>query len=201
LKQRHRTTATQKATYQALHDVKTALNGEIPSSRYWINHDKDEIEALRKIIAESDNIVFSGEAGVSTESGILDFRSVDGLYNQEYDYPPEVILSATFFKNNTKEFYRFYRNKMLVNGIKPNQTHITLANLERKNKLKAVITQNIDNLHQLSGSKNVLELHGSTHRNFCTECKKPHGIEIITESEIPACECGGIVKPDVMMKW
>lgn len=182
---------------QALLDVKAALNGETPSSRYWVKH--AEIETLKKMIAESDNIVFFGGAGVSTESGIPDFRSVDGLYNQEYDYPPEVILSAGFFRSNTKDFYRFYRNKMIVPGIEPNQAHLTLAKLEHENKLKAVITQNIDGLHQKAGSKNVLELHGSTHRNFCMECAKPHSIDIILDADIPVCGCGGIVKPDIVL--
>ena len=157
------------------------------------------MEELKNIIEKSDNIVFFGGAGVSTESGIPDFRSVDGLYNQEYDYPPETILSASFFKNNTKEFYRFYKNKMLISGIEPNQAHITLARLETEQKLKAVITQNIDGLHQMAGSKNVLELHGSVHRNYCMKCKKSHGIDIILEMDIPVCECGGIVRPDVVL--
>ena len=186
---------------RALQDVKMALNGESPSSRFWINHREmqPEIEALKKIIAQSDNIVFFGGAGVSTESGIPDFRSVDGLYSQEYEYPPEVILSASFFMNNTEEFYRFYRKKMICENIKPNQAHFALAKLERENKLKAVITQNIDGLHQLAGSETVLELHGSTHRNFCMKCKKSHSIEIIQAIALPTCECGGIVKPDVVL--
>ena len=182
---------------QALLDVKSALSDESPGSRFWVNH--REIGALRKIVAESENIVFFGGAGVSTESGIPDFRSVDGLYNQEYDYPPETILSSGFFKNNTKEFYRFYRNKMIIDGIKPNQAHLRLAKLEHENKLKAVITQNIDGLHQMAGSKNVLELHGSVHRCYCVECMKPRSLDIITEMDVPMCECGGIVKPDVVL--
>ena len=157
------------------------------------------MEELKRMINESDNIVFFGGAGVSTESGIPDFRSVDGLYNQEYDYSPKTILSSTFFKNNPKEFYRFYKNKMLITGIKPNQAHITLARLEYEDKLKAVITQNIDGLHQMAGSKNVLELHGSVYRNYCIKCKMSYGIDIIMEMDIPICKCGGIVKPDVVL--
>ena len=159
----------------------------------------NEIEKLKKIIDESDNIVFFGGAGVSTESGIPDFRSVDGLYNQEYDYPPEVILSASFFKSKTAEFFKFYKNKMIAKDVNPNAAHLALAKLEQQKKLRAVITQNIDGLHQMAGSQNVLELHGSVHRNFCMVCRKPHGIEIILESEIPKCACGGIVKPDVVL--
>jgi len=159
----------------------------------------NEIELLKKIIDDSDNIVFFGGAGVSTESGIPDFRSVDGLYSQEYDYPPEVILSSGFFKNNTKDFYKFYRNKMIIKGIKPNQAHLALAKLEHEKKLRAVITQNIDGLHQMAGSKNVLELHGSIHLNYCMKCRKQHSIDIILEADIPICECGGIVKPDVVL--
>lgn len=170
---------------QALLDVKAALNGETPSSRYWVKH--EAIELLKKMVAESDNIVFFGGAGVSTESGIPDFRSVDGLYNQEYDYPPEMILSATFFQSNPTDFYKFYRNKMIIPGIKPNPAHLTLAKLEQENKLKAVITQNIDALHQMAGSKSVLELHGSTQRNYCVDCKKSHSIERILTDGIPLC--------------
>jgi len=162
---------------QALTDAKQALSGETPSSRYWVNH--KAIATLKKMVAESDNIVFFGGAGVSTESGIPDFRSVDGLYNQEYDYPPEVILSSSFFKSNTEEFFKFYRNKMIIQGIKPNQAHLVLAKLEQEGKLKAVITQNIDGLHQMAGSENVLELHGSTHRNYCMECAKPYDLDAI----------------------
>ena len=182
---------------QALTDVRQALDGETPSSRYWVNH--KAMETLKGMVAESDNIVFFGGAGVSTEIGIPDFRSVDGLYNQEYDYPPEVILSSTFFKNNTEEFFRFYRNKMIIPGIKSNKAHLALAKLEQEGKLKAVITQNIDGLHQMAGRKNVLELHGSTHRNYCMECAKPHDLDISTDAGIPLCECGGIVKPDVVL--
>lgn len=155
---------------------------------------------LQEIIDESDNIVFFGGAGVSTESGIPDFRSVDGLYNQTYDYPPETILSRTFFLNNTEEFFKFYRDKLIVKDAKPNKAHIALAELERIGKLKAVITQNIDGLHQLAGSKNVLELHGSTLRNHCMDCGKSYDIEFIEKSEgVPRCACGGVIKPDVVL--
>ena len=137
---------------------------------------------------------------MSTESGIPDFRSVDGLYNQTYKYPPEIILSHTFFINNTEEFYRFYRNKMLFNDKKPNAAHITLAKLEKSGKLKAVITQNIDGLHQAAGSKNVFELHGSVHRNYCMNCGKYYDFDFIFNSSgVPKCDCGGIIKPDVIL--
>lgn len=157
-------------------------------------------EQLKKWIQMSDNIVFFGGAGVSTESNIPDFRSVDGLYNQEYDYPPETILSHSFFLHNTEEFYRFYRNKMLFPGALPNKAHLALARLERLGKLKAVITQNIDGLHQAAGSKNVLELHGSVLRNYCMHCHKFYPLENILNSEgLPHCECGGLIKPDVVL--
>lgn len=157
-------------------------------------------EQLKKWIQMSDNIVFFGGAGVSTESNIPDFRSVDGLYNQEYDYPPETILSHSFFLHNTEEFYRFYRNKMLFPGALPNKAHLALAKLERLGKLKAVITQNIDGLHQAAGSKNVLELHGSVLRNYCMHCHKFYPLENILNSEgLPHCECGGLIKPDVVL--
>ena len=159
-----------------------------------------ETETLKQIVKESDNIVFFGGAGVSTESGIPDFRSVDGLYNQKYDYPPETILSHTFFMRQTEEFYRFYRDKMLELDAKPNAAHKKLAELEAAGKLKAVITQNIDGLHQAAGSKRVLELHGSVHRNYCMKCGKFHSVYEIKESTgIPRCECGGIIKPDVVL--
>lgn len=155
---------------------------------------------LQEIIDSSNNIVFFGGAGVSTESGIPDFRSVDGLYNQKYDYPPETILSHSFFINKTEEFYKFYRDKMIVKNVKPNKAHITLAKLEKKGKLKAVITQNIDGLHQLAGSENVIELHGSIQRNYCMECGKFYGVETIENCNgVPRCECGGIIKPDVVL--
>lgn len=157
-------------------------------------------DLLKKWINESENIVFLGGAGVSTESGIPDFRSVDGLYNQSYDYPPEEILSATFYYSKTDEFYRFYKDKMLFLDAKPNYAHFALAKLEKDGKLKAVITQNIDGLHQKAGSKNVLELHGSVLRNYCTKCHKFYTAEYIKESNgIPHCECGGIIKPDVVL--
>lgn len=159
-----------------------------------------EIEQLKQWIAQSSNIVFFGGAGVSTESGIPDFRSVDGLYNQEYDYPPETIISHSFYKRNPKEFYRFYKNKMLFPDAKPNAAHLALAGLEQQGKLKAVITQNIDGLHQAAGSKEVLELHGSVHRNYCTRCGKFYSLADIMEADgVPHCECGGIVKPDVVL--
>ena len=155
---------------------------------------------LQEIINDSKSIVFFGGAGVSTESGIPDFRSVDGLYNQKYDYPPEQILSHTFFVQNTKEFYDFYRDKMICLDAKPNKAHIKLAELEKAGKLTAVVTQNIDGLHTLAGNKKVYELHGSVHRNYCTKCGKFYGIEAITDSTgVPKCECGGTIKPDVVL--
>ena len=159
------------------------------------------IEKLKKIIDESDNIVFFGGAGVSTESGIPDFRSVDGLYNQKYDYPPEEILSHHFFVNNCKEFYRYYKDKMLALDVKPNTAHKALARLEQMGKLKAVVTQNIDGLHQKAGSKAVYELHGSVHRNYCTKCHKFFDAHYIKDSkDIPLCDkCGAVVKPDVVL--
>lgn len=160
----------------------------------------EKIQTLKKWIEESDNIVFFGGAGVSTESGIPDFRSVDGLYNQKYDYPPETILSHSFFMEKPEEFYRFYRDKMVLKGVKPNRAHLRLAELEKEGKLKAVITQNIDGLHQLAGSKRVLELHGSTHRNYCMKCRKTYGYEAVSEGEgVPRCACGGIIRPDVVL--
>ena len=155
---------------------------------------------LKELIERSDNIVFFGGAGVSTESNIPDFRSVDGLYNQEYDYPPETILSHSFFLHKTEEFYRFYRNKMLFPNAKPNKAHLALAKLEQAGKLKAVITQNIDGLHQAAGNKNVLELHGSVLRNYCMRCHKFYSLSNIMEtSGLPHCECGGLIKPDVVL--
>lgn len=160
----------------------------------------NQIEQLQKWVSESDNIVFFGGAGVSTESGIPDFRSVDGLYNQHYKYPPETIISHSFFVNNPKEFYKFYREKMIFLNAKPNKAHMKLAELEKRGKLKAVVTQNIDGLHQIAGSKNVLELHGSIHRNYCQNCNKSYSVEfILNSSDIPKCECGAIVKPDVVL--
>ena len=163
--------------------------------------DVKKIDELRKIVDESDNIVFFGGAGVSTESGIPDFRSVDGLYNQTYKYPPETIISHSFYRSNPEEFYRFYKDKMIFADAKPNKAHMKLAELEQQGKLKAVITQNIDGLHQMAGSKNVIELHGSVHRNYCEKCHKFYDLEYIVKSEgVPRCqECGGIVKPDVVL--
>lgn len=161
------------------------------------------IEQIIEVIKNSDNVVFFGGAGVSTESGIPDFRSVDGLYNQKYDYPPETILSHTFYRRKTSEFYRFYRDKMIIQDAKPNVIHNTLAKLEEEGKVKAVITQNIDGLHQLAGSKEVLELHGSVHRNYCEECGKFFDAQYILDSkDVPRCDvigCGGGVKPDVVL--
>lgn len=159
-----------------------------------------EIEKLQEIVENAGNIVFFGGAGVSTESGIPDFRSVDGLYNQTYQYPPETILSNGFFMNNTEEFYHFYRNKMLYLEAKPNEAHLKLAELEKAGKLKAVITQNIDGLHQKAGSQKVLELHGSVHRNYCMRCQQFYPVETIQESAgVPKCSCGGTIKPDVVL--
>ncbi len=161
----------------------------------------EAIEKFLEMVKESDNIVFFGGAGVSTESGIPDFRSVDGLYNQKYDYPPEYILSHTFFRQKTEEFYRFYRDKMLPLEAEPNITHKKLAELEAAGKCKAVITQNIDGLHQKAGSKNVIELHGSVLRNYCERCGKSFSAEYIRDSKgIPCCDkCGGTIKPDVVL--
>ena len=160
----------------------------------------NEIETLHQWMQESERVVFFGGAGVSTESGIPDFRSTDGLYNQQYDYPPEQILSHTFFMRWPEEFFRFYRDKMLAPSAKPNKAHRALAKLEEHGKLTAVITQNIDGLHQMAGSKKVLELHGSVHRNYCMRCHKFHSMEEILHSEgVPRCSCGGIIKPDVVL--
>lgn len=162
---------------------------------------QEAIKTLKEWIDGSNNIVFFGGAGVSTESGIPDFRSVDGLYNQKYDYPPETILSHTFFWRKTEEFYRFYRDKMIIDNVKPNAAHYKLAEWEVAGKLKAVITQNIDGLHQLAGSKEVMELHGSVHRNYCDKCHAFYGIDAITGSEgVPKCpKCNGVIKPDVVL--
>lgn len=157
-------------------------------------------EQLKEVIDNSNNIVFFGGAGVSTESGIPDFRSVDGLYNQKYKYPPETILSHSFFMSRPAEFYEFYREKMICLDAKPNKAHIALAKLEKDGKLKAVVTQNIDGLHQAAGSKKVYELHGSVMRNYCMKCRKAYDISIVTETQgIPRCKCGGIIKPDVVL--
>ena len=159
-----------------------------------------ERETLKKWLDESSNIVFFGGAGVSTESGIPDFRSVDGLYNQQYDYPPETILSHSFYMRKPEEFYRFYRNKMLFPNAEPNRAHKALAKLEKMGKLKAVVTQNIDGLHQKAGSREVLELHGSVLRNYCTRCGKFYGLDAILNSTgVPKCTCGGTIKPDVVL--
>lgn len=158
------------------------------------------VDELQNIISNSNNIVFFGGAGVSTESGIPDFRSVDGLYNEKYKYPPEIIISHSFFMRHTDEFYNFYINKMIFLKAKPNMAHIKLSELEKKGKLKAVITQNIDGLHQMAGSKNVLELHGSVHRNYCMKCGKFFNAEFMVKSKgVPKCSCGGTVKPDVVL--
>ena len=160
----------------------------------------DNLSTLRSWIAESNRIVFFGGAGVSTESGIPDFRSVDGLYHQKFDYPPETILSHSFFYSNTEDFYKFYREKMLVTGIEPNRAHKALAKLEQQGKLSAVITQNIDGLHQKAGSKKVYELHGSVHRNYCRRCAQFYsGEDLLKTTGVPRCTCGGLIKPDVVL--
>ena len=160
----------------------------------------EKIETLKKWISESRNIVFFGGAGVSTESGIPDFRGVDGLYHQKYDFPPEEIISRRFFRSHPEEFYKFYKDKMLPLGFEPNITHRVLARWEEEGRLSAVVTQNIDGLHQKAGSKKVYELHGSVLRNYCQQCGKFHSAEFVKESEgVPKCECGGIVKPDVVL--
>lgn len=161
---------------------------------------KEKIDTLKKWIDESKNIVFFGGAGVSTESGIPDFRSKDGLYNQKYKFPPEEILSHTFFMNNTEEFYKFYKDKMNSLKYQPNITHKKLAEWENAGKLNAVVTQNIDGLHQKAGSKKVYELHGSVLRNYCMKCHKFYDAEFVFNSkDVPTCECGGIIKPDVVL--
>ena len=160
----------------------------------------NELDKLKSMIADSKIIVFFGGAGVSTESGLPDFRSQDGIYSLKYKYPPEVMLSHRFFMNNTEDFYEFYRNKMIYPDVKPNKAHLALAMLEKQGKLKAVVTQNIDGLHQLAGSVNVLELHGSVLRNFCMSCRKFFEIGKITgSSDVPKCDCGGLIKPDVVL--
>lgn len=160
----------------------------------------EKIEKFKTLVNESNNIVFFGGAGVSTESGIPDFRSKDGLYNQKYKYPPEEILSHTFFINHTEEFFKFYKEKMNSLKYEPNVTHIKLAELEKEGKLKAIVTQNIDGLHQKAGSKNVYELHGSVLRNYCMKCHKFYDAEyVFNSSGVPKCSCGGIIKPDVVL--
>lgn len=160
----------------------------------------EKIAKLKKWVEESDNIVFFGGAGVSTESGIPDFRSTNGLYHQQWKYNPETILSHSFFEANPEEYYRFYRAKLMIKDVKPNITHLRLAELEKEGKMRAVVTQNIDGLHQAAGSKKVYELHGSVMRNYCMRCRKFYDLSAITESKgIPKCSCGGTIKPDVVL--
>lgn len=158
------------------------------------------VSEFKKMIENSSNVVFFGGAGVSTESGIPDFRSVDGLYNQKWKYPPETILSRTFFSRDPEEYYRFHREKLVIENVKPNTAHIKLAELEAEGKLKAVITQNIDGLHQQAGSKNVLELHGSIFRAYCSRCRKPYPADVINYGTgVPRCSCGGVIRPDIVL--
>ena len=160
----------------------------------------EKISQLKKLIDESDNIVFFGGAGVSTESGIPDFRSVDGLYNQKWKFPPETILSHSFFERNPEEYYRFHREKLVIDNVRPNRAHLRLAELEREGKLRAVVTQNIDGLHQAAGSKNVLELHGSILRAYCSRCRKPCPADEMNKGEgVPRCGCGGVIRPDIVL--
>ena len=160
----------------------------------------DKIMQLKKWIDESDNVVFFGGAGVSTESGIPDFRSVDGLYNQKWKYPPETILSHTFFVKYPGEYYRFHREKLVIDGVKPNAAHLKLAELEKAGKLRAVVTQNIDGLHQAAGSKKVLELHGSILRSYCSACGRPYPADKMNHGEgVPRCSCGGVIRPDIVL--
>lgn len=160
----------------------------------------NQLEILKKWVEESRRIVFFGGAGVSTESGIPDFRSVDGLYRQKFEYPPEKIISRSFFLENPEYFYNFYKEKMMPLGFEPNITHQVLARWEQEGKLRTVVTQNIDGLHQKAGSENVLELHGSILRNYCTHCRKPYDAEFVRDSNgIPRCDCGGMVRPDVVL--
>lgn len=160
----------------------------------------EKILKLKKWIDDSDNVVFFGGAGVSTESGMPDFRSVDGLYNQKWKYPPETILSHSFFVRYPEEYYRFHREKLVVDGVKPNAAHLKLAELEKIGKLRAVVTQNIDGLHQAAGSKNVLELHGSILRSYCSVCGKPYPADKMNHGEgVPRCTCGGVIRPDIVL--
>ena len=160
----------------------------------------EAVKELKEIVDGSNNIVFFGGAGVSTESGVPDFRSEDGLYHQQYKYPPEQILSHTFYMRMPEEFFRFYQDKLLITGVKPNKAHLKLAELEKQGKLRAVITQNIDGLHQAAGSKEVLELHGSVHRNYCEKCGKFYDFDYMANAEgVPVCSCGGRIKPDVVL--
>ena len=161
---------------------------------------EENIAKLKEWIDGSDNIVFFGGAGVSTESGIPDFRSVDGLYNQKWKYPPETILSHSFFERYPEEYYRFHREKLVIDGVKPNRCHLRLAELEREGKLRAVVTQNIDGLHQAAGSKNVLELHGSILRAYCSRCRKSYDADLMNHgSGVPRCGCGGVIRPDIVL--
>lgn len=161
---------------------------------------KDDLKKLNDFYAASQNIVFFGGAGVSTESGIPDFRSVDGLFSTKYAHPPEVMLSRSFFMREPGEFFRFYRDKMVHVNARPNGAHVALAAMEQAGKLKAIITQNVDGLHQGAGSQHVIELHGSIHRNFCMRCRKPYGLDFVLAGDVvPRCECGGVVKPDVVL--
>lgn len=160
----------------------------------------ETILKLKQWISESGNIVFFGGAGVSTESGIPDFRSVDGLYSQQWKYPPETILSHSFFEKNPEEYYRFHRAKLVIDGVKHNRAHLRLAELEREGKLRAVVTQNIDGLHQAAGSKNVLELHGSIQRAYCSRCRRAYPAERMNRGEgVPRCGCGGVIRPDIVL--
>jgi NAD-dependent deacetylase len=160
----------------------------------------EKIMKLKEWIDGSDNVVFFGGAGVSTESGIPDFRSVDGLYNQKWKYPPETILSHTFFTQNPEEYYRFHREKLVIEGVKPNRAHLRLAELEKEGKLKAVVTQNIDGLHQAAGSKKVLELHGSILRAYCSRCGRPYPADEMNHGTgVPKCQCGGVIRPDIVL--
>lgn len=163
-------------------------------------HMEDKIKELKEIVHASSKVVFFGGAGVSTESGIPDFRSVDGLYNQKYKYPPERIISHSYYRSHPEEFFEFYKDKMIFTDAKPNAAHIRLAELEREGHVQAVITQNIDGLHQMAGSKEVLELHGSIHRNYCEKCHRFYDLDYVVQADgVPRCECGGIVKPDVVL--
>lgn len=160
----------------------------------------NELEILKLWVEDSNNIVFFGGAGVSTESNVPDFRSEDGLYNMKYKYPPETIISHSFYKRNTEEFFRFYKDRMIYPEAKPNPAHLALAELEKRGKLRAVITQNIDGLHQAAGSKEVLELHGSVYRNYCERCGCFHGLDdVLSQEGVPHCQCGGVIKPDVVL--
>ena len=160
----------------------------------------ENLAKLKAMVRDSDNIVFFGGAGVSTESGIPDFRGVDGLYKQKWKYPPETIVSHSFFEKNPEEYFRFHREKLVVDGVKPNNAHLKLAELERQGKLKAIVTQNIDGLHQAAGSKNVLELHGSIMRAYCSKCRKVYDADVVNHGKnVPHCTCGGIIRPDIVL--